>query len=167
MTRINVYASDDPNTEPYEIEKQLLGHFDRDKATYFPGETYWDGDNHACVHLRDYSRFQNLYRTAGGRWVIEQTSRWQREQTKHWFITDEQAREWLIVNEADEETLERYFGEQPDEEGPNLGGRPEVGPKIEVRLPQDILDQLDARAQAEGVKRAEMVRRLLAAALTA
>lgn len=44
-------------------------------------------------------------------------------------------------------------------------GRPEIGPAIQVRLPEDLLAAVDARADAEGVSRAEMVRMLLAEAL--
>ena len=44
-------------------------------------------------------------------------------------------------------------------------GRPPIGPPFQIRLPDDLLAKLDARAAAEGVSRAEMVRRLLAVAL--
>ena len=49
-----------------------------------------------------------------------------------------------------------------EERGP---GRPEIGPAIQVRLPEALLAAVDARADAEGVSRAEMVRMLLAEAL--
>lgn len=45
-------------------------------------------------------------------------------------------------------------------------GRPGIGPPIQIRLPDDLLARVDERAKAEGVNRAEMSRRLLAAALT-
>lgn len=44
-------------------------------------------------------------------------------------------------------------------------GRPEVGPAVNLRLPAELLASLDERAVSEGVTRAEMVRRILAAAL--
>jgi hypothetical protein len=40
-------------------------------------------------------------------------------------------------------------------------GRPPVGPVIEVRLPADTLAALDARAELEGMKRAELARLVL------
>ena len=44
-------------------------------------------------------------------------------------------------------------------------GRPEVGPRVLVRLPPEVLEHVDAWADAEGVTRAEAIRRLLTAAL--
>lgn len=46
-------------------------------------------------------------------------------------------------------------------------GRPRIGERVELQVPDDMLAQIDARATAEGVPRAEMLRRLLAAALDA
>lgn len=40
-------------------------------------------------------------------------------------------------------------------------GRPEVGKPINVRLGDDLLARVDAYAAAEGIKRAEAVRRLV------
>jgi hypothetical protein len=44
-------------------------------------------------------------------------------------------------------------------------GRPRIGERIAVRLPDDLLAELDARAEAAGVTRAEAVRVLLRRAL--
>jgi len=40
-------------------------------------------------------------------------------------------------------------------------GRPPIGDRIEVRLPESALAILDARAAAEGTTRAAQIRRLL------
>jgi hypothetical protein len=40
-------------------------------------------------------------------------------------------------------------------------GRPPVGPVIEVRLPADTLAALEAAAEVEGMKRAELARLVL------
>lgn len=40
-------------------------------------------------------------------------------------------------------------------------GRPPIGPRFEIRLPEDLLAKVDAMAEKEGVKRVEMIRRLL------
>jgi Arc/MetJ-type ribon-helix-helix transcriptional regulator len=40
-------------------------------------------------------------------------------------------------------------------------GRPEVGPNINVRLPQDLLEWVDDRAEAENQTRAEVIRDVL------
>ena len=44
-------------------------------------------------------------------------------------------------------------------------GRPPIGPAITLRLPADLLKQLDRRAKRDGVTRAELVRQLLSDAL--
>jgi hypothetical protein len=54
----------------------------------------------------------------------------------------------------------------PPPSGPGPGasqrrGRPPVGPVIEVRLPADTLAALDAAAERDGVKRAELARLVL------
>lgn len=50
---------------------------------------------------------------------------------------------------------------------PRGRGRPRIGERVELQVPDDMLAQVDARACAEGVPRAEMLRRLIAAALDA
>lgn len=40
-------------------------------------------------------------------------------------------------------------------------GRPEVGPRIAVRLPPELIDRIDQRAEDENVPRAEVIRRTL------
>ncbi|MFY9114685.1 MAG: CopG family transcriptional regulator [Dethiobacteria bacterium] len=44
-------------------------------------------------------------------------------------------------------------------------GRPEIGPPVIIRLPEELIRELDRRAEAKGISRAEVVRRLLAEAL--
>ena len=40
-------------------------------------------------------------------------------------------------------------------------GRPPIGPTVELRLPPEVLAHIDAWADAEGVTRAEAIRRLI------
>ena len=40
-------------------------------------------------------------------------------------------------------------------------GRPSTGVKIQVRIPAEGLARIDRQAEAEGVTRAEMIRRML------
>lgn len=47
------------------------------------------------------------------------------------------------------------------------GGRPPVGTAINMRFPQDLLAEVDACADAEGVSRAEMIRWLVREGLAA
>jgi hypothetical protein len=46
-----------------------------------------------------------------------------------------------------------------------LGGRPVVGPKVEVRIPSELLALVDADAGVMGITRAEWIRSAVAAAV--
>lgn len=50
--------------------------------------------------------------------------------------------------------------------GPREGaGRPEIGPAVTVRLPQDLLTRVDAYAAHHQIQRAPAIRRLITTAL--
>jgi hypothetical protein len=150
MNRVNVY---DPET------RELVGWFDIDAAEKFREDTEWDGNNHISKATGSQWNHETLYRTKGGRWVLNKWSQWQGSHETWEFVSDVEAREWLIAQNEDE-AVKRYFGELEEERGP---GRPKIGPAIQVRLPEDILAAVDARAEATGVSRAEMIRTTLAA----
>jgi hypothetical protein len=152
MDRVNVYDTE---------TRELVGWFDIDAAEKFREDTEWDGNNHISKATGSQFDHQTLYRTKGGRWVLNRWSQWQGSRETYEFISDDEAREWLIAQNEDV-AVERYFGELEDERGP---GRPEIGPAIQVRLPEDLLAQIDAKAEDDGVSRAEMVRTLLGEAL--
>lgn len=149
-TRVNVMSRRIDEDGP-----ALEGWFDIDRSVMVDGHREWDGNNMADVHT-GANRGQNLYRSAGGRWIIGQWSNWQGEQTTYWFVTDEDAREWLLLNESDA-VVEEYFGEVEEEKGP---GRPGVGPATNIRLGEDLTAKVDA-ARIEGESRAAAIRRLL------
>ena len=160
MTRINVYSQ--PDKDDYSAKAELIGWFSADKATYFKEERHvFDGTNLAGVHLGDRNRGQGLYRTAQGRWVLEHWSDWQGETTRYEFVTDADAKDWLIVNEEGTETLEKYFGEIEEERGP---GRPEIGGAVHVRL-GELVQGVDAYAKRHEMSRADAIRSLIEDAL--
>ena len=140
---------------------ELIGWFDDEKAVTFKEDRHWDGSNWISIATGSQWNHQDLYRTAGGRWVLHHWSQWQGSRDWYEFISDERAREWLILNGHDE-AVQRFFGEIQEERGP---GRPEIGPAIQVRLPEELLRRVEDRAQAQGVSRAEAIRRLLEYAL--
>jgi hypothetical protein len=148
MPRINV---------PYGDGR--VGWFNDDQAEQVEGRREWDGSNMADVHA-GANRWQTLYRTKRGQYVLRRESAWQTEQTTYEFVSDEDARDWLLRNESDEE-VERWFGEIEEEKGP---GRPEIGPAIRVRLGEELTARVDA-ARVDGESRAAAIRRLLTAAL--
>lgn len=164
MTRISFT---DPDTG-------ALSWFDPDAARDAISEgRNWTGENWigAVSGLRTSRAV--LYLTRGGRWIENQDSTCEFNGSDVYrYLDDDQARQWLIKaadarrdNEEAEASLTRHFPDTPDEEGPNLGGRPVVGPKVETRLDTETLAKVDERAEKEGVKRAEMLRRLIIASL--
>ena len=145
----------------FDREGNFIGWFDRAKAEKFEEATRWDGNNHISIATGSQYDHEILFRTAGGRWVLHGWSQWEGRPERYRFISDEDAREWLLLNEEDA-AVERFFGEIEDEVGP---GRPEIGPPILVHLPAEMTARLDALAEQDGVPRAEVIRRLLGEAL--
>lgn len=153
MTRITVRDADG----------DVDGWFDLESAIYYPGARQWDGDNMACVHLKDKNfRYQHLYRTKGGRWVLNIQSNWRGEEPKWWYATDEEARKWLIVN-GNDDVVEQYWGPVEEERAP--GGRPSTGDPVKVNLPPEHIARLDALAEERGTTRAALIRAAVAAYL--
>lgn len=164
MARVNVYSYGNPDDYDYE-GPTLAGWFDPASADSYEEATHWDGHNNVSVNPVGRHGHQQLHRTKGGRWVLNTWSQWQGSEDRYEFIGDDQAREWLIRNEEDQ-AVARWFSPLAEESGPNLGGRPKVGDKVEVRLTPDLIAAIDERAATEGVgSRAEMLRRLIVSAL--
>jgi hypothetical protein len=72
--------------------------FDAKKAEKFEGETRWDGHNHFSVHTGSQWSGQNLYRTAGKKWIVERWFNWQGALTTYEEIDDAAAAAWLVRN---------------------------------------------------------------------
>jgi hypothetical protein len=158
MTRVNVYSQDE-----YE-PRTLLGWFDTSSAELFEQAKEWDGSNMIGVITKDQWIDEYLYRTKGGRWVLNKDAhRYMNGPDTYEFIAGDEAQDWLLRSEANDEAVERYFGEIEDERGP---GRPEVGAAVHVRLGDDLLAMVDAYASERGIKRAEAIRRLTTDAVT-
>lgn len=140
----------------------VVGWFDRDKATSWNEETYWDGNNHVSKATWNQWDHETLYRTAQGRWVLNWWSQYQGTQESVTYASDDKARQWLLANDYDD-AVEQYFGPMEPERGP---GRPVVGGRVEARL-GDLLPQVDEWATQHGVTRAEAIRLLVADSLKA
>lgn len=160
MTRINVYSYAKDEFD----ETTLAGWFNPDSATLYQEATRWDGNNSVSVNPVGKYGHQALYRTAKGRWVLNNWSQWQGVEETYEFIDDATAKDWLLRNEEDD-AVKKWFGELDEESGPNLGGRPAVGPKAEVRLSEETLRRVDEFAA--GRSRADALRDLIAAGLDA
>lgn len=145
----------------FDRDGNFIGWFDRAKAEKFEEATRWNGNNHVSIATGSQWDHQALYRTAGGRWVLHGWSQWEGRPERYRFISADEAREWLLLNQEDG-AVEKYFGEIEDEVGP---GRPEIGRPIIAHLPPELTAQLDQMAERIGVPRAEVIRRLLTGAL--
>lgn len=160
MSRVNVYTTDDITGE-----KTLQGWFDTASLVEEIDEaTYWDGNNSRGVISGLQLGNEQLLRTSGGRWITRYDGR--REYNgplTFTFITDAQAREWLLRCEFDD-IVEKYFGEVEEERGP--GGRPEVGNAVHIRL-GELLARVDLAAARQGKTRAAFIRTLIEDALNA
>jgi len=161
MNRINVY-----NYEYDEYTgkgKELVGWFDLDTAEAIDETTRWDGHNLASVHCGDHTH-QILYHTKSGRWILHTWSEWQGTEPTYEFLDDEAARKWLLINNSDD-IIEHHLGPIEPERGP--GGRPPIGPAINMRLAETTITALDTRAATEGTTRADLIRRLIDEGLAA
>ncbi len=159
-------------TETDEVTGRIkvVGWFDDSAAEMFSEQKAWNGSNRISVHTGSQWNHEALYHTAGGRWVLHEWSNYVGARDSYRFVTDEQAHEWLLLNDEDD-AVARLFGEVEPERGP---GRPEIGPAILVRIPPELLRNIASvvRVNAEvlggewiGMSRAEAIRRLLRFAL--
>jgi hypothetical protein len=174
MTRINVYARPDTDDGPdryLDYDGPVLeGYFDRDKATEFAEDIKWNGN--ARIGTVSHQEFVDefLYLTAGGRWVRNRDAhRCNNGPDAYWFITPEEAREWLLKSGNHDEAIKKHFGEIADEEGPNLGGRPvEItnGQTFPIKFPRELVERVDTAAREAGLSRAGWLRQAAESALT-
>lgn len=144
MSRISVMAADPYGDDP----PRLVGWFESTKADRWSD---WS---------RDRDRGQAVIRTAAGRWVMQDWSNWQGEADTYRFITPDEAREWLLVNDFDDVVRER-LGDIEEEAGP---GRPEIGNPVTARL-GNLLPALETWASEHHLTRSDALRQLLATAL--
>jgi hypothetical protein len=166
MPRTNVYEyptyDDTDGPQPgVDYTPRVVGWFDVDRAELIKEDTRWDGNNMVSLATGERYGHQCLYRTAGGRWVLNNWSQRQGSASTYEFVDNDAARAWLITNNRDEDVA-KYFGELEEERGP---GRPEIGPEVKTRLPADIIAALDVMAAAKGVTRAELLRDIVSNAL--
>jgi len=152
MTRINVYNYGDDDGEDC-----LAGWFNANTATR------WTDADHNGNGSGGVGRGQAVYRTAGGKWVLENWTAWQNEAHTHYFITPAAAQTWLLRNHEDA-AVAQYFGLLAEEED-RRPGRPEIGGIVQVRLGDELFNRLDHLARERDSSRAETIREILRVAL--
>lgn len=125
----------------------------------------WFEDSKARVWTRDQdivdapAEWRELVRTAGGQWLIGHRTRVRGRSDRYERAEPEQAMAWLSA-EGRAEDLETYFG-GPEERR----GRPSQGPRVDLRLPEALLAQVDAYAEEREWSRSEALRDLISAGL--
>ncbi len=144
---------------------KTVGHYD--DATLrgqWEEGTYWDGENRCSLATKSQWEHEQLRQTAGGRWVIYSWSQWQGHQPSNRFVTDDEARDWLMRNEYSNEQIADIMGEAPEpERGP---GQPRIGQPVKVVIPDDQVRALDAMVEAGRARtRSEAIRQVLTTAL--
>nr|DAG24005.1 MAG TPA: plasmid partition protein ParG-helix-helix, dimer, DNA binding, CELL [Caudoviricetes sp.] len=113
-----------------------------------------------CLPNDIYYRGQDLYRTKAGKYFIHNYGNgfplpdgfwgWGEEITP---VSEDDARQWA-EEYLDGDAYEAAFGEVTEDA------------RLNVLLPQELLDKLDARAAADGVSRSVVVRAALSAYLS-
>lgn len=146
------------------------GWFDPDAKTAraWPEGTRWDGNNMISLATGRQWDHEELWLTAGGRWAVRWWTQWQGGAPAHTrWVTPDEARDWLVRCDYDGDAIADALGEPlPDESGPDVGGRPAIGPRIAVAYPRDLLDRIEAAAEADGVTRAAWLRAAAESALS-
>ena len=159
MARINVFSHDPEGFEP----RRMVGWFDPDKSQSWAEGTRWNGSNTVSLATGAQFTHEHLYRTLGGRWVIETWSQWEGVETTYRFVSTDEAYDWLIRCDYDSEEVARITGiGVPEETGPGTDAT-----TLKLLLSRELLAATDAEAARVGISRAEWVRQTLAAAVGA
>lgn len=121
MARIKVWESIPWGYEGDVSEIRIAGWFDDSRASSWTEAVDWDGSNmqgRSSGIPREFGG-QVLWRTAGGRWVLETDARgyFSGDLTRR-FVSATEARDWLLRNDQDEDA-ETYFGPLLPEAGPD------------------------------------------------
>src|SRR6202000_859284 len=120
MGRVNILASVD---DPDDV-RGVVGWFEYDKIQ----DRWTDRDPVTGNGSGGTGRGTALILPGGGQGVHQDWTKWQGESALYTYTTPEAAREWLIRNGCDQ-SVERHFGELPDEED-RRPGRPEIGDPV-------------------------------------
>jgi len=76
--------------------------FDKDKASKYDEDTYWDGNNHISKVTGSQWSHETLYRTASGKWVLNCYSNYQGSVETYEIINPAAASRWFVKNEYDD-----------------------------------------------------------------
>ena len=134
----------------------VVGWFKLNAATRYEEGTRWDGSNHISLATGSQWDHEALYKTKGGQWVKNWWSQYQGTCERWNYITEEDAKTWMIQNEYECDDIERLFGEKlPEETGP---GRPAVGKTYSVKIEDAVIERIDQLATERDSSRSAIIR---------
>ena len=104
-------------TEKQKVDRTALTDdsgrwFDRNKATVYRENTWWNGNNHISRATGSQWEHEAIYRTAGGIYILETWSNYQGTPNTYTQITKETAAEWFVKNEYQDEDLPEEFAKE-------------------------------------------------------
>ena len=127
--------------------------FDLDRADGYRESTHWDGNNHISDATGSQWDHEVLYRTATGRYVLHYWSQYQGHPEGYRAVEDQAAYDWLV-----------RCGHEDDVPQEDLAAR-EAGagetPRRTIRIDDNLWQQAQDRARAEGVDASKLIVRLL------
>ena len=84
------------------IDNQQGAWFNLDTATLYKETTHWNGNNHISNATGSQWEHEWLYRTSGGKWVLNHYSQYQGSSETYDLITAKEAAIWLVKNEYED-----------------------------------------------------------------
>ena len=140
----------------FDESGEVVGWFKLNAATKYDEGEFWDGSNHISLATGSQWGHQELYKTKGGQWVLHSWSQYQGTRPRWTYVDDDDAKDWLVKNEYENDVIEEVFGGKLPEE--TRVGRPAVGKQVTLRLSEETIAVLDAMAVEQDTSRAELVR---------
>jgi hypothetical protein len=107
VDRVDIYAEyiDDDGYAATRLE----GSFDPLVGEYFAEGKYSDGANTVSTITRSQFEHEGIFRTPDGAWVLNCWSRLEGSRETFQFIGDDEAKDWLIRSEVNDDALEKHF----------------------------------------------------------
>jgi hypothetical protein len=148
MSRTYVYEHDAAlSDDAARYVTRAVGWFDPDTADYYPEATRWDGSNNVSIATGSQWHHQGLYRTRGGRWVLESWSQWANSgPVMYRFLDAPDAADWLRFH-GHTEAVTLYFGADTQESGPPVTAASGIR---NVRVPDELWDAALAATSDRG-----------------
>ena len=116
INRINIVEETDD--DPPWIRRRVIGWFDPTRAERFTEQTDWNGSNNISRATGSQWTHEALWRTSGGRWVLNWWSMWQQQNSElaetYRYLEADEALAWLRLNEH-YNIITQLWGEDPPE----------------------------------------------------